>query len=107
MTIVKDAVSLGAAELFPHQQAAWQQQRDYVGQNSAFYRDLWNGKAAPADLRDLADLPLSDKSQIRISQENHPPFGNYLTSSRDTVKRLHRTSGTTGQAMNLGLSARD
>jgi len=107
MTIVKDAVSLGAADLLPHQQAAWQKQRDYVGQNSAFYQNLWNGKAPSADLRDLALLPLSNKSQIRASQENHPPFGDYLASSRDTVKRLHRTSGTTGQAMNLGLSARD
>ena len=107
MTIVKDAVSLGAADLFPHQQAAWQKQQDYVSRNSAFYQDLWNGKAPPVDLRDLALLPLSNKAQIRISQENNPPFGDYLASSRDRVKRLHRTSGTTGQAMNLGLSARD
>ncbi len=107
MTIVKEAIFLGATELFPHQQAAWQVQRDHVSRNSGFFKDLWGGKTPPRDLRDLPELPLSNKAQIRISQERYPPFGNYLGSSRDKVKRLHRTSGTTGQAMNLGLSARD
>lgn len=107
MTIVKDAVSLSAIELFPHQQAAWDVQRDYVSRNSGFFRDLWSGKTPPRDLRDLPELPLSNKAQLRISQERHPPFGDYLASTREMVNRLHRTSGTTGQAMNLGLSARD
>jgi phenylacetate-CoA ligase len=107
MTIVKDAESLSAIELFPHQQAAWERQRDYVSQNSEFFRELWNGRTLPHDLRDLPELPLSEKAQLRISQERCPPFGNYLGSTREAVNRLHRTSGTTGQAMNLGLSARD
>jgi phenylacetate-CoA ligase len=58
-------------------------------------------------LRDLPVLPLSSKAQLRISQADHPPFGNYLASTRAKVTRLHRTSGTSGQAMNLALSARD
>ncbi len=61
----------------------------------------------PKDLRDLPELPLSDKSQLRQSQADHPPFGDYLTTPRALANRLHRTSGTTGQAMNLALSARD
>ena len=107
MTILKNAESLGAGDLFPHQQAAWDRQRAHVSRNSAFYKALWNGKSPPRDLRDLPELPLSEKAQIRISQERHPPFGNYLGTTREKVSRLHRTSGTTGQAMNLGLSARD
>lgn len=107
MTILRDAVSLNAIELFPHQQAAWTTQRNYVSRNSDFYRELWNGKTLPHDLRELPEIPLSSKSQLRISQERHPPFGNYLGSTRQMVNRLHRTSGTTGQAMNLALSARD
>ncbi len=50
---------------------------------------------------------MSDKAQLRLSQEQHPPFGNYLASPLSKVNRLHRTSGTTGQAMNLALSAGD
>ncbi len=107
MTIIKDAMSLSAIELFPHQQLAWEKQRTYVQQNSDFYKHLWEGRMPPSDLRDLAELPLSEKAQLRISQDKHPPFGNYLCSDRNKVNRLHRTSGTSGQAMNLALSARD
>jgi phenylacetate-CoA ligase len=107
MTLVQDAETLGAPDLLPHQQAAWERQREYVAKNSVFYQEFWNGRPPPQDLRDIAELPLSDKAQLRISQANHPPLGNYLSSTRANVTRLHRTSGTTGQAMNLALSARD
>ena len=107
MGIAKDAVSLSLNELFSHQQAAWQTQRDYVSKNSLFFQKHWDGEKPPGDLRDLAELPLSEKSQLRISQEHYPPFGDYLGSPREMVNRLHRTSGTTGQAMNLALSAGD
>jgi hypothetical protein len=52
-------------------------------------------------------LPLSDKAQLRAAQAEAPPFGTYLAAPVTSVSRLHRTSGTTGQAMNIALSARD
>jgi len=107
MTILPETLSLSPEQLLPHQQASWQVQQNYVSNNSPFYQALWDGKTPPGDLRDLAELPLSTKAQIRISQERHPPFGDYLAASRNSVNRLHRTSGTTGQAMNLALSAND
>jgi phenylacetate-CoA ligase len=97
----------GLAQARPHQQQLWREQSLYVSNNSAFYRGLWQGEAPPQRLQDLARLPLSSKSELRLSQANHPPFGDYLAASRRQVTRLHRTSGTTGQAMNLALSARD
>ena len=107
MTLLENALSLNAEEMFSHQQTAWQTQSDYVSRTSAFYQDLWNGKKPPQDLRNLPDLPLSNKAQLRIAQEQRPPFGTYLAAERTSVNRLHRTSGTSGQAMNLALSARD
>ena len=107
MSTVTDAERLSAADLTRHVDDAWQAQRAYVAANSAFYRALWQGRMPPRDLRDLPELPLSDKSQLRLSQARHPPFGDYLAAPRRTANRLHRTSGTTGQAMNLALSARD
>ena len=89
------------------QQELWQKQRLYVSANSAFYKNLWQGLELPAELGDLTQLPLTSKVQLRESQAAGPPFGNYLAASRASVNRLHRTSGTTGQAMNLALSARD
>ena len=106
MRTVTGAEKLSTADLAPHIEAAWQAQRAHVAA-SPFYRALWQGRTPPMDLRDLPELPLSDKSQLRQSQADHPPFGDYLAAPRAMANRLHRTSGTTGQAMNLALSARD
>lgn len=95
------------AALLARQQAAWLEQKRHVAERSAFYRTLWDGRTPPTDLRDLPELPLSEKAQLRQSQAAHPPFGDYLAAPRHAAARLHRTSGTTGQAMNLVLSARD
>ena len=89
------------------QQALWETQRLYVADRSSFYQALWQGRQPPLNLRDLSELPLSSKAELRLSQAQTPPFGDYLAANRATVTRLHRTSGTTGQAMNLALSARD
>jgi phenylacetate-CoA ligase len=105
--VLADVKKPRPAELARHQQVAWETQRLHVSERSTFFQELWDHRAPPANLRDLPELPLSDKAQLRISQAKHPPFGDYLAASRTTVSRLHRTSGTTGQAMNLALSARD
>lgn len=107
MTLLTDAQTRSREELQPLNQAAWEKQRAYVSASSAFYLDLWAGIQPPKDLRDLPELPLSDKAQLRLSQADHPPFGNYLAAPRQQAVRLHRTSGTSGQAMNLALSAQD
>ena len=107
MSLIDNAHRMDPDDLVAHRQEAWARQRAYVMENSEFYRDLWQGQTPPEDLRDLPDLPLSDKAQLRVSQADHPPYGNYLASGVRQAVRLHRTSGTTGQAMNLALSARD
>jgi phenylacetate-CoA ligase len=107
MSLIKNSQYLTRHELLPQQQKAWEKQRRYVSSNSAFFQQLWDGQAPPNDLRDLPELPLSSKTELRLSQESHPPFGNYIAAEQREVSRLHRTSGTTGQAMNLALSAKD
>jgi len=107
MALADISVLRDPAALFKHQNANWRVQREHVVNHSQFYRNWWNGVQPPKDLRDLPELALSDKAQLRLSQEANPPFGDYLAAPRDKVQRLHRTSGTTGQAMNLALSARD
>lgn len=107
MSLVPDAEFMDATTLQAQQQAAWSIQAAHISAHSSFYQALWKGMTPPSDLRDLPQLPLSDKAQLRKSQAEHPPFGDYLAAPRDRAVRLHRTSGTTGQAMNLALSARD
>lgn len=65
------------------------------------------GAEPPRRLEALAELPLVDKEMLRESQRAHPPFGDYLAAPADRIARVHRTSGTSGTAMNLALSARD
>jgi hypothetical protein len=62
MSLIHDAHKIPPADLEAHRQAAWERQGAYVAANSAFYRRLWDGKAPPARLGDLAELPFSDKA---------------------------------------------
>lgn len=107
MTLLQNAETISPDKLQKHTQTAWEKQSRYVADNSDFFKQLWGGKQPPKYLRDLPELPLSDKTQLRVSQAEHRPFGNYLAAPISKAVRLHRTSGTTGQAMNLALSARD
>src|SRR5580658_656874 len=93
--------------LAAHRQRCWERQRDYVLANSPLHHRAWGGMAPPPRLEGLAELPLIDKEMLRASQRASPPFGDYLAAPADAVARVHRTSGTTGTAMNLAMSAAD
>jgi len=93
--------------LAAHRQRCWEQQRAYVLANSPLHRRAWRGVEPPLHLKALAELPFTDKEMLRASQHASPPFGDYLAASATTVARVHRTSGTTGTAMNLAMSAQD
>lgn len=95
------------AELAAHRQRLWERQRDYVARRSLLHRRVWGEATPPERLDDLAQLPLVDKEMLRRSQRGHPPFGDYLAADMAEIARVHRTSGTTGTAMNLALSRRD
>ncbi len=93
--------------LATHRQACWKRQREYVATASALHRRVWAGREPPKRLEDLPALPLIDKEMLRESQRAHPPFGDYLAAPAEKIARIHRTSGTTGIAINLALSAHD
>lgn len=102
-----DAEFLPADDIGRIQRERWQTQADYVADRSAFYRDLYRGTAIPRALDALEQLPLTDKEAIREDQRRAPPFGTYLACEPREIRRVHRTSGTSGIAMNLALSATD
>ncbi len=93
--------------LAAHRQRLWESQRDYVASRSPLHRRVWGKHAPPVRLADLTALPLIDKEMLRRSQQEHPPFGDYIAAADREIARVHRTSGTTGTAMNLALSQRD
>ena len=66
---------------------------------------LKDNGVAPADIRSLADLaalPFTLKSDLR----DHYPFGMFARP-RETLARLHASSGTTGKPTVVGYSAKD
>ena len=60
-----------------------------------------------AGARELTDLPLTTKEELRASQAADPPFGAHLCAPREQLVRMHVTSGTTGEPVAIGLTARD
>ncbi len=107
MMLLSDVEIMPREKMLQHNQDAWQKQSAYVAAHSGFYQKLWEGVKLPRNLQDIPLLPLSEKSQLRKAQETCAPFGDYLAAPAQLATRLHRTSGTSGQAMNLALSARD
>jgi phenylacetate-CoA ligase len=101
-----DVETLGSRALDPLRQLLWTRQREILAASS-FYRRIWSGRPPPHRWQEVSALPFIDKAAIRASQEQHPPFGDYLSTAPETVRRVHRTSGTTGRPMNTALSERD
>jgi len=89
------------------QRERWPAQAAWVAGRSALFQKLWRGRMPADNLEALPELPFSDKAMLRASQSAAPPFGDYLAAPAERIVRLHRTSGTSGQAMNLALTEAD
>ena len=87
------------------------QQVRYTYANSGFYREFYrDAPVDPTNLRSLEEfsqLPILTKEEIRVEQEEHPPFGRFLCVPESRVFRVHGTSGTTGRPTVFGISQDD
>lgn len=83
------------------------QQFSYVMGHSAFYQRKFAGIEYISNRSELAGLPFTEKDELRASQEAHPPFGDYLAVPTEEISRVHKTSGTTGRALYIGMTRRD
>lgn len=83
----------------------------YAYQHAPFYRRKWDAAGLkPEDIRTLADfenVPVVTKQELRESQREHPPFGDYLCVPESEIYHIHGTSGTTGRPTAFGISKRD
>jgi len=55
--------------------------------------------AALRGLADLVRLPFTTKAELLREQEQNPPYGRLLTEDVSHYRRLHQTSGTSGQPL--------
>lgn len=90
------------------QDRLWETQWDYVRTRSVFYESrLGEARGRSIDLDQLQDLPFTSKEDLRRSQEDNYPFGDYVACDQNQVVRVHRTSGTTGKPLQLANSRKD
>ena len=86
-------------------------QMAYVYERGPFYRRKFEEAGVhPATLRGLDDIrriPFTEKDELRASQAESPPFGDYLCASREQLIRIHATSGTTGRPLIVPLTRND
>jgi len=99
-------------EQFRLDREQYRRQVAYLFENSAFYRAKledagFDSAAAVGELEDIAQLPFTEKDELRATQADAPPFGAHLAADPSKLRRVFSTSGTTGVPCYLGLTERD
>src|SRR5205085_9150263 len=74
---------------------------------SPFYRRKYAGAPNVRTRRDLANLPFTEKDELRRALEVAPPLGENQGAPREEIVRLAATGGTTGVPMLLAFTASD
>jgi phenylacetate-CoA ligase len=87
-------------------EAAYREQLAYLLERSAFYREKLAGVEA-GGLADIAELPLTDKHELRATVTPENPIGAHLCATPDEIVRIYSTSGTTGTPSYIPLTAGD
>lgn len=85
-------------------------QMAHVLAGSPFYRAKLGNPGPPSpgqSLVYLRDLPYTDKAELMADQAAHPPYGGNLCLPPESLRRVHKTSGTTGRPLLLVFSQAD
>lgn len=86
-------------------------QLKHVYNNSMMYRRKYDAVGLkPEDIKtfdDIKKVPFTTKDDLRISQEENPPFGDVLCVPREEGVRVFQTSGTTGKPVKVLFTFRD
>ncbi len=88
--------------------ASYRAQLQYLLHRSAFYKAKLG--EAPSDLgglAEIAELPLTDKRELRATVTPDNPVGAHLCATRSEIVRIYSTSGTTGTPSYIPLTAGD
>src|SRR5438270_1188438 len=80
--------------------------------HSAFYREKlraagFDSPDAVGGLESIAELPFTEKDELRKSQAMHPPLGAHAAIAISQAARIYSTSGTSGAPLYIPLSSND
>ena len=81
-------------------------------ERSAFYRNKLRGAGfdspnAVGGLERIAELPFTEKDELRASQAAHPPLGAHAAVEIEQAARIYSTSGTSGAPLYIPLTRSD
>ena len=87
-------------------------QLEYLFERSVFYQSKLKAAGfakagAAGGLAEIAQLPFTEKSEIRASCTPENPIGSHLCAVRSEIIRIYSTSGTTGTPSYIPLTAAD
>src|SRR5215216_3784550 len=94
------------AEQLALDNASFRRQLTYLLERSAFYREKLAGFEA-VGLADIAQLPLTEKDELRATRTPENPIGAHLSVEPSEIVRIYSTSGTTGTPSYIPLTPGD
>jgi phenylacetate-CoA ligase len=86
---------------------SYRRQLDYLIERSPFYRDKLSSARSPGGLAEIAELPLTEKAELKATATAANPIGAHLCVPREDIVRIYSTSGTTGTPSYIPLTAGD
>ena len=95
------------AEQLAADDASYREQLAYLLERSAFYREKLAGVDAGGGLAAIAQLPLTEKDELRATRTPEDPFGAHFCATTADLVRIYSTSGTTGAPSYIPLTAGD
>jgi phenylacetate-CoA ligase len=92
--------------------ATYRKQIERLFEHSAFYREKLRaaGFASPdavGGIERIAELPFTEKDELRKSQAEHPPLGAHAAIDISQAARIYSTSGTSGTPLYIPLTKND
>ena len=70
-----------------------------LASSNPFWQERLDGFAAPRNLEEFRQLPLTSNHDLSADQIQHPPFGSNLSEPLGNYSKYHQTSGTTGKPL--------
>ena len=91
---------------------SYRAQIERLYERSAFYRNKLQAAGfasaeAVGGLERIAELPFTEKDELRASQAAHPPLGAHAAIDIAQAARIYSTSGTSGAPLYIPLTRRD
>ena len=110
--LAPEVESLPWAEQLALDEVSYRAQLAYLFERSAFYREKlaeagFASAEAAGGLEEIAQLPLTEKSELRATCTPDNPIGAHLCAAPSELVRIYSTSGTTGTPSYIPLTAGD